>query len=147
MELVLMVGLPASGKSTFTRERFAETHEIVSKDAMRKGSNRVKKQRLALEAALSEGKSVVLDNTSVSREERAAAIEVAKAYGARVVVYRFDESVEACRTRNALREGAANVPLVAIYSAAKRYQEPSLEEGIDRIHGVKLGPEGFTIGS
>lgn len=143
--MVLLVGLPASGKSTFYRERLATTHVHVSKDAMRKGSNRAKRQRRAIEAAYEEGRSVALDNTNVSREERAASIEVAKAYGARVIVYRFAESVAACRDRNARREGAACVPLVAIYAAAKRYEEPTQEEGIDAIHVVRLEPEGFRI--
>lgn len=145
MELVLLVGLPASGKSTFVWERLAETHEIVSKDLVRKGSNRVKRQWLAIQAALEAGRSVVVDNTNVSRAERAAAIEVAEPFGARVVVYRFDGSVADCRERNARREGAACVPPVAIYAAAKRYEEPRLDEGIDEIHQVSLGPDGFTV--
>ena len=35
IELVILVGLQASGKSTFFRERFAATHEHVSKDLFR----------------------------------------------------------------------------------------------------------------
>lgn len=145
IELVLLVGLPASGKSTFYRERLAESHVLVSKDTMRKGSNRAKRQRRAIEAAFSEGRSVAVDNTNVSREERGSAIEVARLYGARVIVYHFAESVAACRERNALRDGAACVPLVAIYAAAKRYEEPSFEEGIESIHRVTLTPDGFEV--
>ncbi|HEX7937487.1 MAG TPA: hypothetical protein VF483_00770 [Gemmatimonadaceae bacterium] len=35
MELVIMMGLQASGKSTFSHTRFAGTHAHVSKDALR----------------------------------------------------------------------------------------------------------------
>ncbi len=38
-ELVIFVGLQASGKSTFFRERFATTHELVSKDLLRNNKN------------------------------------------------------------------------------------------------------------
>lgn len=146
MELVLLIGLPASGKSTFARERFAGTHEIISKDLMSRSGNKARKQTRALEEAFAAEKSVVLDNTNVGREERAAAIGIARAHGARVIAYRFDEDVPSCRERNEGREGAARVPLVAIYTAAKRYEPPKLDEGIDEIHAVKLGPDGFTIG-
>lgn len=144
-DLVLLVGLPASGKSTFCRERFADTHVHVSKDLMPRSADKAKRQRRQIEAALSEGRSVVVDNLNVSAAERGAALEAARPFGARVVVYRFAESVADCRERNAQREGAAHVPLVAIYAAAKRYEAPSLEEGIDEIHVVRLTGEGFTI--
>ena len=145
LELVLLVGLPASGKSTFYRERFAATHALVSKDAMPKSANKARRQRQEIEAALSEGRSVVVDNTNVSREERAAAIAAARPFGARIVVCHFAESVAACRERNDRREGTARVPLVALYAAAKRYQEPTIDEGIDAIHTVRMGAEGSIL--
>ena len=41
--------------------------------------------------------------------------------------------------------GAACVPLVALYAAAKRFEPPTLEEGFDEVREVRLGPEGFII--
>jgi len=35
MELIIFMGLQASGKSTFYRSRFAATHAYVSKDMLR----------------------------------------------------------------------------------------------------------------
>ena len=43
-ELVIFVGLQASGKSTFFREGFAATHEHVSKDLFRNNRNRNRRQ-------------------------------------------------------------------------------------------------------
>jgi predicted kinase len=40
MECVILIGLPASGKSTFFRERFAATHDHVSKDLLRNNRSR-----------------------------------------------------------------------------------------------------------
>jgi len=52
VELVILVGLQASGKSTFFRERFAATHEHVSKGLFRNNRNRNRRQRELVEAAL-----------------------------------------------------------------------------------------------
>lgn len=144
-ELVLLVGLPASGKSTFFRERFAGSHAHVSKDLIPRSADKRKRQRKEIAAALAESRSVVVDNVHASRAERAEAIEAAGDFGAKVIAYWFRESVAECRTRNERREGSFKVPLVAIYAAAKRFEEPSAEEGIDEIHAVRLGPEGFII--
>ena len=145
LELVLLVGLPASGKSTFYHERFADTHVHVSKDLIPRSADKAKRQRRLIEEALAEGRSVVVDNTNASPEERAAAIDLAKAAGARVVAYLFDETVPACRERNAKREGTVQVPLVGLYATAKRLRKPIADEGIDAIHVVRLGPEGFIV--
>jgi predicted kinase len=39
MELVVFIGLPASGKSSFYRQRFSSTHALVSKDRMSRTSS------------------------------------------------------------------------------------------------------------
>ena len=145
MELILLVGLPASGKSTFYRERFEGPHALVSKDLMTRSADKPRRQRRQIEAAFGEGRSVVLDNTNASRAERAEPIALARTRGVRVVAYWLRETVADCRERNAHREGAARVPPVALYAAAKRFEPPSLEEGFDEIHVVRLGPEGFII--
>ena len=52
MELVILVGLQGSGKSTFYRERFGSTHAHVSKDNFRNNRNPSRRQLvLAGEAA------------------------------------------------------------------------------------------------
>ena len=46
-ELVLFVGLQASGKSSFYRARFAGTHDLVSKDRFPNNRNPARRQRAA----------------------------------------------------------------------------------------------------
>jgi Zeta toxin. len=61
-----------------------------------------------IEAALAEGKSVIVDNTNPTPPaERAKIIEVVRARGARVVGYFFDVSTRVAVARNAERSAVA----------------------------------------
>jgi len=52
MEMVILIGLQASGKSTYFRVYFAATHEHISKDQMRNNKHRGRKQEQLIEEAL-----------------------------------------------------------------------------------------------
>jgi predicted kinase len=144
-EVVILIGLPASGKSSFFRERFSASHVHVSKDNFPKHRQPAKRQEREIREALQAGQSVVVDNTNVSPEERAAVITIAREFGAWVAGYRFPPDVRACRERNQKRESTARVPVVALYTAAKRYREPTLAEGFDELWSVHLTEAGFEV--
>jgi predicted kinase len=138
VECVILIGLPASGKSTFYRERFAATHDHVSKDLMRNARRPGLRQEQLIEASLAAGRSVVVDNTNPRRADRAAVVAIARRHGARVVAYVFDtEAAEALR-RNRAREGRDRVPDVAIFAARKRLEPPDVSEGFDAIYRVRM---------
>jgi predicted kinase len=139
MELIIFVGLQASGKSTFFSERFAATHEHVSKDLLR--NNRNRRQAKLIEAALEEGSSVVVDNTNPAVEDRRTLIELGREFGARIVGYYFESEVRRCIGRNRRRTGKAKVPDVAIYAAAKRLVSPSYSEGFDELFYVHMADD------
>jgi predicted kinase len=146
MELVIFIGLQASGKSTFFRQKFAATHEQVSKDLMRNNKNRTRRQAQLIEAALQTGRSVVVDNTNPRVEERAVLIQLGKTYGAKIIGYYFESQVTDCLKRNTLRSGKAKVPDVAIYATIKKLERPSYGEGFDKLFDVKIaGSEVFEI--
>jgi predicted kinase len=145
-EFVIFVGLQASGKSTFFRERFAFTHDLVSKDRFRNNRDPARRQRLLLQTALAAGRPVVVDNTNPTLEDRRELIDLARAHGAEVVGYYFDSPLEGCLERNRLRHGKAHVPDVALFAAQKRLHPPSPAEGFDRLYLVRLlSPAGFEV--
>ena len=144
-ELVIFVGLQASGKSTFFRERFAATHEHVSKDLLRNNKNPKRRQAQLIEASLKEGSPVVVDNTNPTVEDRRILIESGRRYGARIVGYFFDSTVRQCIERNRLRAGKARVPNVAIYATAKKLVPPSCSEGFDELSRVRLIASSFEV--
>jgi predicted kinase len=138
MECVILIGLPASGKSTFFRERFAATHDHISKDLLRNNRRPQRRQEHLIAESLASGRSVVVDNTNPSAAVRAPIITIAKKHGAEVSGYFFlTEAGDALR-RNRAREGRDRVPDVAIFTVRKRLEPPTAAEGFDRLFAVKM---------
>src|SRR5207302_5314457 len=132
-ELVLFVGLQGAGKSSFYRARFADTHDWVSKDRFPNNRNPARRQRQLIEEALGAGRSVVVDNTNPTKEDRAELIALARSFGGTVAGYYFESRLADCLERNRQREGKARVPDLALYATRKRLCLPSLAEGFDRL--------------
>src|SRR5688572_11870543 len=118
MEVVILIGLPGSGKTSFFRSRFAATHDHVSKDLLPSARDKAARQLVLVEQALAAGRSVVVDNTNPRVVDRAPLIATARRHGARVVGYLLDTTRGECLARNRQREGRARVPDVAVHIAA-----------------------------
>jgi predicted kinase len=140
LELIILVGLPASGKSTYYREHYAGTHEHVSKDLMPNNRHRDRRQLELIEAALAAGRAVVVDNTNPTPAVRAPLVELGRRHGARVIACYFETNVKDSVARNRGREGKARVPDVAIFSTAKKLVPPTFKEGFDEVRIVAAPP-------
>jgi predicted kinase len=138
MELVIFVGLQASGKSTFFRERLSATHVHVSKDLFRNNRNPNRRQAQLIERALEQGSSVVVDNTNPTVEDRLTLIELGREFGAKIIGYYFGSDTRRCVGRNRRRFGKERVPDVAIFATAKRLVAPSFSEGFDELFRVHI---------
>jgi predicted kinase len=138
MECVILIGLPASGKSTFFRERFAGTHDHVSKDLLRHNPRPERRQEQLIGESLACGRSVVIDNTNPSVAVRASLIAAARRHGAEVVGYFFVTEAGDALRRNRAREGRDRVPDVAIFTVRKRLEPPTVAEGFDRLYVVRM---------
>jgi len=86
----MFVGIQASGKSTFYKEHFFNSHARISNDLL-KTKNR-EKQMFAL--CFDIGMPLVIDNTIVSREVRARYIAMLKEHGYRIRCYYFKSDLE-----------------------------------------------------
>ncbi len=145
LTLVLFVGLPASGKTTFFRSRFAETHKHISKDHFPNAKHRDRRQVRLVTEALASGQSVVVDNTNPSPTERAPLIQLGREAGAHIVGYYFSSRAADALSRNALREGAARVPDVGVLHVAKRLRRPQLQEGFAELYFVVMTADDFSV--
>ena len=137
MEAVLFIGIQGSGKSTFYRERFFDTHVRVSRD-MLKTRNR---ELLLVSACLAARQDFVVDDTNASRSTRAEYVAAAKAAGFRVVAYYFRTPLRTALARNRRRADHHVVPVPGVIATWKRFQPPVWSEGFDELHVVETGQE------
>lgn len=145
MDLVLFIGLQGSGKSSFYRLRFAETHVHVSKDLWPHARRKDARQRRYISEALAAGRPVVVDNTHPSPEVRAPLIALGHEHGARVIGYYFESDLKHCLARNEKRVGRARVPEVALFATVKQLRRPSITEGFEALYHVKLAADGGFV--
>jgi predicted kinase len=142
MEAVIFIGIQGSGKSSFFRERFFDTHLRINLDMLRTRH----REELLLGACLAAGQSFVIDNTNPLPTDRARYVERARAAGFRTVAYFFESSLREAMARNNLRAGKQKVPAPAVAAAFKKIVRPSFDEGFDEMYNVKLAPEsGFVV--
>jgi predicted kinase len=135
-ELVVMVGLQGSGKTTWVAEHLAGSHVVVSKDHWPNARHREARQRRVVAQLLADGASVVVDNTDPSPAERAALVELAAAAGVPARAVFLDVPLETCRRRNEARSGRARVPDVGLFSTAARLVPPTTAEGFADVRVV-----------
>jgi predicted kinase len=142
VEAIIFVGLQGAGKSSFYRERFFGTHLRLSLDMLR---TRPRERRL-LQACVEARQRFVVDNTNPTRAERQLYIRPAREAGFRVIGYYFQSRVEDCMRRNERRPADQVVPLKGLLGTAGRMEVPSLSEGFDELHYVRIDEIcGFAI--
>ena len=145
--LILLVGIPGSGKTTYAKnyiERNANTIHLSS-DAIRNelyGDENIQgnpgdvfslMQKRAIEA-LNNGCDVLYDATNVTRKDRASIIGICPKF-AKIEYHIIWASIEECIKRDANRE--RTVGKEVIDRMLKRFQAVYYDEGIDEIQIIK----------
>ncbi len=137
---MLLVGLPASGKSTWLAGRAG----VLSSDAMRalvrddETDQTIhglvfKLMRDFLRYRLQLGAEVTyIDATNLTRKHRRPFVKMAQYADATLEAVFFDTPLEECLRRNASRERVVPPEAIAIFAA--RLQPPTYEEGFAVIH-------------
>jgi predicted kinase len=143
MQLIILIGIPGCGKSTFCKERFFNSHLRLSLDLL----NTRNKEHRFLNLALSLQQRVVIDNTNVLREERNKYISQAKGKRYEVVGYYFESILSDCLQRNENRLCKDRIDNVGVIAKFKQLQPPAFDEGFDKLYFVKIEGDQFNVKS
>jgi predicted kinase len=136
MEAVIFMGIPGSGKSTFYRQRFIDTHIRINLDMLK-----TRHQELILfQACLAARQPFVVDNTNVTAVERSRYIPLARQAGFEVIGYYFHSSLKEAIKRNSQRTGKGKIPEKGVRGRYGLLQKPALAEGFDQLYSVRIDP-------
>lgn len=151
-KIIVMVGAPGSGKSTFV-EKYKSTHpemEFLSSDALRAvfGKNEndqtvsaqvFRHMENQVDQLLHSNKDVCIDATNMHRKARKPWVDLAKKHGARLEAYVFivDKDILIARNKKRGAEGGRDVPADVIERMLNNYVAPSKEEGFDAVYFMK----------
>jgi predicted kinase len=153
IDIILVCGLPGSGKSHFARTHFLQSgRKRVNRKEIRRllfemtsfGQKWSEKEfashdeflvqhveRKIIEHCLEEKQKILVDNTHVSRESRKAYLGIARQAGRSIGAIFLDTPVSRCLERNRGREDA--IPERVIASLAAEKELPTASEGFKEV--------------
>jgi len=158
--LILFVGSPASGKTTYYKQNFSDINNLVylSSDTFNGTPAKFNKE---VEKELKNKNSVIIDNTNGTIKTREKYIKLCQSFNNKIsenccIIYiKFNTNKEICMHLNTLRtkinntcvlqgfkDCNHNVPAVAIHSYWKRLEEPTMEkEKFDYLFEIEYEPK------
>lgn len=139
-EMIIMIGLPGSGKTDFVEKNILPHKYIhINRD-------KLKRQELCLqttETNILKGKSIVIDNTNPDVTSRYKYISIAKKYKYKIRAIIMNTDIKIAQHLNNVRHVYSNGTIPKISSIVynifnKKYIKPLEEEGFDKIEKIKF---------
>ena len=141
-ELIYMVGLPGSGKSTMARKIAKERNYIVhSSDGIRAELGDINDQsrnkevfqilHKRVKADLAAGKSVIYDTCGIKRKDRVAFLQEIKKIPCKKTCLLMATPYEECLAQNFARD--RQVPVDVMMRFYKNFHMPCTQEGFDEV--------------
>lgn len=135
MKIIVLVGMPGSGKSTYRKQLglpYVCQDEMGSRDACANKAHEI----------LKSGQDLVIDRTNIDKWQRAHWIKLAKYYKIdQIECVEFRSTPENCIKRIQSRENHETIPKETsldkirkiVLQFNKNYEEPKFNEGFSRI--------------
>lgn len=139
-KMIILVGLPGSGKSTYAKLLEKKGYVVISQDTL---GDRKKCIRATREALLN-GKSVVIDRTNVSKKQRRFFLDIAEEFDILCECHILNSNPGICLERVKNRKGHPTMPLEMsdeekseiIQFFATDYETPTYLEGFYLVRYV-----------
>ncbi|GAA5835725.1 hypothetical protein JCM11251_007409 [Rhodosporidiobolus azoricus] len=153
-EVVLFVGFPGSGKTSFFQTYFAPKGYVhVNQDTLKTRPACINLVRASLSS--SPPKSCVVDNTSPSKQVRQEYINLIRSSfpGVKIRCFYFTAPIELAMHNSVYRAAYASVdkgngkkrevlPMIAFQSFSKNLQKPTMDEGFDELKNINFKFDG-----
>jgi predicted kinase len=155
-ELIMLCGIPTSGKSTYVEKLkkldywknavVLSTDDYIEKESKRLGmtynqifddviDNATRELELEFNMAKDKGKDIIWDQTNLSIKSRRKKLSKLPSYYRRSAVY-FEVSLEDALERNRHREGKF-IPESILKRMCHQFEVPTISEGFDYVEKVE----------
>ena len=141
-DVIIMVGCPASGKSSFAKTlSTSQNYKIINRDTLKT----MKKCEKEMIKALQNNHKVIIDNTNPNKESRQLWINIAKKYNKIVNCCVMNVDKDLSKHLNIYREKQSNgkikrIPDIVYNIFFKKYEEPTDEE-FNKIYKIDFMPK------
>ena len=153
-ELIVLVGVPGSGKSTWTEKHKASSGKeyfVVSSDAVldqiasEKGLKysdvhkdyiglATSKAKQAFREAVAAGSNIIFDQTNVSKKKRKGILQqVPNTYRKIAVVFNTEDKEVERRLKARAEATGKHIPAFVMKDMYSRWEAPTRDEGFDQI--------------
>ena len=141
MEVIIFIGIPATGKSSFYQDRFATSHLRINRDMLKTEA----RTSSLFEWCLERKQCCVIDNTNTTRAVRNRWISPAREKGVPVIGYFFESKLEGALQRNSQREGDSRIRDAGVRHHHSQLELPTLGEGFSSLFFARLVENGFEV--
>lgn len=152
-KLIMMIGVPGSGKSTWVQNHKTEEMLWISRDKIRFDKLKEGEDYFAHETevfnqfieeiawGLKMDKTVIADATHLSRKSRASVLDKVRKFADTIEAVWIDTDIETAFKQNDMREGRAWVKHGIIRRMWFSLEEPTAKEGFNKITIIQEGKE------
>lgn len=141
MQIIIFIGIQATGKTSFYKSYFMNSHLRISMDMLRTRH----REKCIFDCCIKSKTSIVVDNTNPLKKDRERYIIPVKAAGYEIIGYFFKSDLQETLKRNENRDRKEIIPTAGVLGTYNKLELPSIDEGFDKLYSVRIENNEFQI--